>query len=90
MKVTEVRVVKLNRDDTQLKAYASVCFDGVLVVDGYRVIQKDDKLMVSMPSKTRVDAEGKRTHRNTSYALDPDLRQEILETVKAAYLELAE
>ena len=87
MKVTEVRVVKLNKDDSNLKAYASVCFDGVLVVDGYRVIEKDGEVMVFMPRKVKTEEDGTISRRNTSYALTAELRQEIVDSVKAEYLK---
>ena len=87
MKVTEVRVVKLEKEDSNLKAYASVCFDGELVVDGYRVLEKDGELMVFMPRKVKTLEDGTITRRNTSYALNQELRSEIEEAVKAEYLK---
>lgn len=87
MKVTEVRVVKLENSTTNLKAYASVCFDGQLVVDGYSIVEKDGEVYVFMPRKVKTDKDGKYVSHNISYALDAALRAEIVDAVKAKYAE---
>lgn len=87
MKVTEVRVAKLNKPDSSLKAYASVCFDNEFVVDGFRVWEKDGELIVFNPRKVKTEEDGTFTRRNTAYALKPELRQEIVDAVKEEYLK---
>lgn len=87
MKVTEVRVVKLEDSKTNLKAYASVCFDGQLVVDGYSIVEKDGEVYVFMPRKVKAKDDGTYASHNISYSIDPTLRAEIVDAVKAKYAE---
>jgi stage V sporulation protein G len=84
MKVTEVRVTKVE-DKGSLKAFASICLDGVFVVDGFRVVEKDDNVMVFMPEKSKRNADGTFSRRNTAYPTDPALREDIVNSIKAAY-----
>lgn len=84
MNVTEVRIMKV-KDMGSLKAFASICLDGEFVVDGFRVVEKDDNLIVFNPEKSRKNADGTYTHRKTSYALKEDLRNKIVDAIKDAY-----
>ena len=84
MKVTEVRITKVNEKGA-LKAFASVCFDDILVVDGFRVIAKGENLSVFFPDKSAKQEDGTYKHRNMVYSLNQDLRNEIVEAVKTEY-----
>lgn len=50
LQVTEVRINKTN-GETKLKAFASVTFGGAFVVHGVRVIEGENGLFVTMPSR---------------------------------------
>lgn len=84
MKVTEVRVTAIE-DKGNLKAFASVCLDDAFVVDGFRVVEKDGTVMVFMPEKSKRNADGTYTRRNTAYPTDTTLRDDVVNSVKAAY-----
>jgi len=86
MKVTEVRVTKIE-DKGNLKAFASVCLDDSFVVDGFRIVEKDDNIMVFMPEKSKRNADGTYTRRNTAYPTEATLRDDVVNSVKAAYEE---
>lgn len=84
MKVTEARVTKVEEKGS-LKAFASVCLDGEFVVDGFRVVEKDGALMVFNPEKSKKNADGTYTRRNTAYPINSELRAQIVDAIKDAY-----
>ena len=54
MEITELRVRKIIGGGA-LKAYASIVFDNCLAVHNLKVIQKNEDLFVSMPSRKSPD-----------------------------------
>ena len=51
MNITEVRVKLVNKEDSRVKAVASITIDGCFVVHDVKVIQKEDGYNVNMPNK---------------------------------------
>lgn len=50
MKITEVRI-KLLKDDERLKAFASMVMDDCFVLRDCKVIQRENRMFISMPSR---------------------------------------
>ena len=84
MKVTEVRITKLNNTG-DLKGFASICLDGEFVVDGYKIINRDGELRVLNPDKSKKNADGTFEHRDTAYATSPELKAKIIAAIKEEY-----
>lgn len=82
MKITEVRVNKLNKDN-RLRAIASVTFDDCFVVHGIRVIEGDEGLFIAMPSRKLKNEK----FLDTAHPINNEFRQEMEETVVAEYLK---
>ncbi|MEK7847252.1 MAG: septation protein SpoVG family protein, partial [Nitrospinota bacterium] len=53
MEITEVRVTPV--DEQKLKAYVSITFDNCFVIRDIKVINGNNGLFVSMPSKKKKD-----------------------------------
>lgn len=51
MKITSVRVRKVEKEDSKHKATASVVLDDCFAVDGIRVIEGEKGLFIAMPSR---------------------------------------
>jgi stage V sporulation protein G len=51
MKITEVRIKLINKEDSKIKAIASMTFDSCFVIHDIRLLEKEDGFIVSMPSK---------------------------------------
>ncbi|MBR1413716.1 MAG: SpoVG family protein [Bacilli bacterium] len=58
MEITSVNVHKIDREDSRVKAYASVILDDCFKVSGIRVLQGEEKLYLAMPN--RVNSNGER------------------------------
>jgi stage V sporulation protein G len=80
MHVTEVRISKLSNGNggDKLEAFASVTFDDVLVVRGFRVYRGDEGPSVSFPSR-KGGEDGK--YYDTVFPLNRELRQVICKRV---------
>jgi len=79
MEVTEVKIFPVQED--RLKAYVSITFDQCFVVRDLKVINGNNGLFVSMPSKKRKDG----TYRDTAHPLNNQTRQMIESIVLAEY-----
>lgn len=51
MEITSVRIKRNNNGDTKLLGVASVQFDNCLVIHDIKLVQLDDKRMISFPNK---------------------------------------
>jgi len=80
MKVTSVKITIT--DSGTLKAYASVCFNDQLIINGVRVFEREDRTSVVMPAKK--SKTGNRYH-DYAYAVDRELRDQMTEAVMEAY-----
>ena len=83
MKVTDVRLRKVNNPDTRMKALASITFDDACVIHDLRVIDGNNGLFVAMPSKRTVDGE----FRDVAHPINSEMRQHIQESVMKVYDE---
>lgn len=83
MKITDVRLRKVNNQDTRMKALVSVTFDEVFVVHDLRVIDGNNGLFVAMPSKRTPDGE----FRDIAHPINTEMRQHVQEEVMRVYEE---
>src|SRR5699024_10659062 len=86
MKITDVRLRKVNNQDTRMKALVSVTFDDAFVVHDLRVIDGNNGLFVAMPSKRTPDGE----FRDIAHPINSDMRQHVQEEVMRVYEETAD
>ena len=83
MKITDVRLRKVNNQDTRMKALVSVTFDEPFVVHDLRVIDGNNGLFVAMPSKRTPDGE----FRDIAHPINTEMRQHVQEEVMRVYEE---
>lgn len=83
MKITDVRLRKVNYPDTRMKALASITFDDSFVVHDLRVIDGNNGMFVAMPSKRTADGE----FRDIAHPINSDMRQHVQEEVMRVYDE---
>lgn len=77
MKITEVKVYPV-QDSGRLKAYATMVFDDAFIIRDLKIIEGDNGLFVSMPSRRRKDG-----FRDIVHPLNSETRQ----TVENAIIE---
>lgn len=80
MRITEVRLRKVNSEG-KMKAVASVTIDDQFVVHELKVVQGQNGLFVSMPSRQRPSGH----YVDIAHPITPEARQIIQESVLQAY-----
>jgi stage V sporulation protein G len=82
MEITEVRVFPIEED--KLKAFVSIIIDDCFVVSDIKIINGNNGLFISMPSKKRKNG----TFRDIAHPLNNETRKKIEEKVLAKYKEV--
>lgn len=86
MEITEIRLKKI-RSEGQMKAVASITFDGCFVVHDVKVIERKDKpLLVVMPETRRKNG----TRSDVAHPINSETRNWITEAVLKKYEETPE
>jgi stage V sporulation protein G len=84
VEITEIRVTL--RDEDRLKGFANVTFDSSFVVRGMKIIEGNDGLFVSMPSRKRSNG----TYQDIAHPINRDMRELIEKSVLKAFEEEVE
>ena len=83
MQITDVRLRKVNNQDTRMKALVSITFEGSFVIHDLRVIEGNNGLFVAMPSKRTPDGE----FRDIAHPINSEMRQHVQEEIMKVYEE---
>ena len=81
MKITDVRIRLVTKEDSKLKAVASITIDECFVVHDIKVIEGKEGFFISMPSKKTPDGE----YRDIVHPINTETREKIIEEVLKAY-----
>ena len=85
MKITDVRVRKINKDG-KMKAVVSITLDDEFVVHDIKVIEGDKGLFIAMPSKKASDGE----YRDIAHPINSSTRDNIQRVILDSYEKAAE
>ena len=83
MKISDVRIRFVKKDDSKLKAVASITIDDCFVVHDIKVIEGTDKPFIAMPSRKTNDGEFK----DIAHPLNTETRENLRDAILAAYHE---
>ena len=81
MKFTDVRIRKVDKEDTKLRAVASVTIDDSFVIHDIKVIEGTDGLFIAMPSRKTKEGE----YKDIAHPINAATRQELSDAVLNAY-----
>ena len=81
MKITDVRVRLVTKDDAKLKAVASVTFDACFVVHDIKVINGKDGLFIQMPNRRTPEGD----YKDIAHPIETATRENIKTAVLDAY-----
>ena len=81
MNITEVRVRLVKKDDSKLKAVASITIDDCFVIHDIKVIKGTEGLFISMPSRKTPEGEFK----DIVHPINTETREKISKQVIEAY-----
>lgn len=83
MKISDVRVRIVKKDDSKLKAVASVTFDDCFVVHDIKVIEGNEGYFIAMPSRKTNDGE----YKDIAHPIKTETREELIKVVLQAFEE---
>ena len=83
MKITDVRVRIVKKDDSKLKAVASVTFDDCFVVHDIKVIEGTEGYFIAMPSRKTNDGE----YKDIAHPIKTETREELIRIILNAFEE---
>ena len=83
MKISDVRIRLVNKEDSKLKAVASVTFDECFVVHDIKVIESTEGAFIAMPSRKTNDGEFK----DIAHPLNTETREILKQAILKAYSE---
>lgn len=81
MKITDVRVRLVQKDESKLKAVASITFDDCFVIHDIKVIEGQEGNFIAMPSRKGVDGK----YKDIVHPINTETRQQIINQVLDAY-----
>ncbi len=81
MKITDVRVRIVKKDDSKLKAVASVTFDDCFVVHDIKVIEGSEGYFIAMPSRKTNDGE----YKDIAHPINTETREDLINKILAAF-----
>ncbi len=80
MKITSVSVRKIEKEGSPMKGIVSILIDDALVIHDIRIIEKEDRLFVAMPS--RKTATG---YRDIAHPIRKEVREELEKVIIDEY-----
>ena len=81
MKVTKVSVQKEERENSRVKGYAIIELDGVLKINGIRIIEGNSRMFAAMPNRKVSDDK----YIEYVYPVNKELREEIERAILEEY-----
>jgi len=81
MKITEIRIRRIDLSDSKLKAVASITLDDCFVIHDIRIVEGKDNMLVAMPSRREKDGK----YRDIAHPLNTEFRVAISNALLDAY-----
>ena len=81
MKITSVTVHKITGENSRMRGIATVVLDDCFKIKGIRIIEKDDKLMLAMPSRKNKNNENE----DVAHPLNAETRQMFEDAILKEY-----
>ena len=81
MKITSVSVHKVTGENSRMKGIATVVLDDCFKIKGIRIIEKDDKMMLAMPSRKNKNNENE----DVAHPLNAETREMFEKAVFEEY-----
>ena len=81
MKISDVRVRIVQKQDSKLKAVASITIDDCFVIHDIKVIEGNEGYFIAMPSRKT----GEGDYKDIAHPINTETRQEVIDAVLEAY-----
>ncbi len=83
MKISDVRIRLMQKDDSKLKAVASITIDECFVVHDIKILEGTQGYFVSMPSRKTPDGQ----YKDVAHPINTPTREELNKVVLKAFEE---
>ena len=83
MKITDIKIRLVTKENDRLKAVASVVFDECFVLHDIKIIDGKLGLFIAMPSRKTPDGE----YKDIAHPIKQETREEIIKAILSAYAE---
>ena len=83
MKISDVRVRIVQKEDIKLKAVASITIDDCFVIHDIKVIEGNEGYFIAMPSRKTGDGE----YKDIAHPIKTETREEIIKVILNAFEE---
>lgn len=84
MKITEVTVYKKDNENSRIKGIASVVLDGCFKIKGIRIKDKEDRMILEMPSRIKPNGE----REDVAHPLNEETRKMFEDAIFEEYNKL--
>lgn len=85
MKITEIKINKVNSDKTKTKAFANVTLDDCFVLTGISIIEGSKGLFVAMPQTKGKDKDGNEKYFDMFFPTSKEGRASITTQILEEY-----
>lgn len=86
MRISDIRIRKVKKEDGRLKAVASIIIEDAFVVHDIKIIDGIDGYFIAMPSRKTPDGE----YKDIAHPLNSETRAQVCDAILQAYKELDE
>ena len=83
MKISDVRIRLVNKEDNKLKAVASITIDDCFVIHDIKVIEADSGAFIAMPSRKTNDGD----YKDIAHPLNTATRDNLKKAILTAYYD---
>lgn len=83
MTITDVRIRPITKEDSKLKAVASITLDNCFVIHDIKIIDGKDDLFIAMPSRKTSDGE----YKDIAHPINTETREEVKRVIIDKYNE---
>lgn len=81
MKINDIRIHLINKEESKLKAVASIVIDDCFVIHDIKVLEGNQGNFVAMPSRKTPDGQ----YKDVAHPLNTPTREELNKSVLAEY-----
>jgi len=81
MKITDIRVRRVDKEDSKLRAVVSITIDDCFVVHDIKVIEGKDNLFIAMPSRKTKEGE----YKDVAHPISTEVRSMLSDAIIEAY-----
>ena len=83
MKISDVRVRLVQKEDSKLKAVASMTIDDCFVIHDIKIIEGQEGYFIAMPSRKANDGE----YKDIAHPINTETRKLIIDAILGAFNE---